>query len=57
MRIDDLILEMEKFKEKHGNCIVRYYDEVEEKDFRIEALMPVNINTAEKPVWACFLSD
>lgn len=35
MRIDDLILELEKFKEKHGNAIVRYYDEVEEKDYRI----------------------
>lgn len=57
MRIDDLILELEKFKEAHGNVIVRYFDEVGEKDFRIEAMMPVNINTTEKPVWCCFLTD
>ena len=59
MRVSELVEKLEQFNGKHGDCIVRYGIELDghEQDFRVDDMIPVNINTAAAPVWCCMLSD
>lgn len=60
MRIDDLIDELQRYKAKHGNNLVRFCAVDEnglDRDFKVDTVYPVNIHTAAVPVWCCMLSN
>jgi len=59
MKVSELEAKLAEHKARYGDTVVRFYLEKDglDEDLMIDTVYPVNIHTADKPVWCCMLSD